>query len=185
MELLQEMLSTSNPLQHGAIQHMVAFMYSQKGMLCLHRDHYRVEEAYTHFKRALDISVELSKASGEHILVTPLTLCANVLSTLERHGEALGMYERAIRLSELHIGPLHESLGTLLVNFGISLVQSGKHAQAVGVLERALSVMDANDPQRQHRGRVGYTRGLEFLQQAKEGAKGKSSGKNKKTKSKQ
>lgn len=169
MKLMDEMLSTSNTQQHDAIYHMIAHMYMQKGLIDLHQDIYDIGSAYKNFKQSLDISEELAKKSGEHILVQPLTMCANALSQLERHREAFPLYVKAISVSEQHLGPMHESIGALLVNYGISLVQTSEFRKAVDILERAIHVMDVNDPKQLGRDKLVYKRAEEFLEQAKAG----------------
>lgn len=169
MKLMDEMLSTSNTQQHDAIYHMIAHMYLQKGLIDLHSDIYDIGSAYANFRQALEISEELAKKSGDHILVQPLTMCANALSQLERHNEAFPLYLKAIRVSEQHLGLTHESIATLLVNYGISLVQTSQFNKAVDILERAIYVFDLNDPKQVGRDKTVYQRAVDFLEQARKG----------------
>lgn len=97
--LLQEMIQSSHREQHPAIMHMVAHLRSGQGIIELESNN--INGALTFFWESLNISERLSHDSGDHILVTPLTMTANVLATLGRYDDAFSMYRRAIELTEV------------------------------------------------------------------------------------
>lgn len=63
---------------------MEAHLYNEMGMIELQDN--RTEAALRFLRSGLKISTELSAIFGEHILVSPLTITANVLATLGRSG---------------------------------------------------------------------------------------------------
>ncbi|KAJ1435579.1 hypothetical protein B484DRAFT_446016 [Ochromonadaceae sp. CCMP2298] len=91
-----------------------------------------LSSALQHFQVSLQVTRDIADRSGQHLLVTPLTLTANALSSLRRFAEAYPMYLQALQLSE-RLGE-HVSVIPLLVNFGISLLQTqgGEQAQGMG-----------------------------------------------------
>lgn len=168
LSMMEEMVAESHAAQHDAILLMVADTHSQIGMLDLseanagvstsegedtqqEQDGARAEHflraALQHFQLSLDVTQRVAEKSGRHLLVAPLTLTANALSSLGRFDEALGMYEMAISLNEAHFGPTHASKVPLLVDFGISLMHASQSqsntAERQGLCEKALSVLSA------------------------------------------
>mmetsp|Transcript_13490 Transcript_13490/g.20217 ORF Transcript_13490/g.20217 Transcript_13490/m.20217 type:complete len:159 (-) Transcript_13490:1157-1633(-) len=147
---------------------MVAHLYTEMGMMELQDN--KTTVALQHLQTSLKLSTELSTLFGEHILVTPLTLTANVLSTLGRYEEAFRMYKKALRLSEAHLGKNHSSSVALLVNFGIALVEGGDRdeEQAANALQNAIDIAEREDArgvgQSQLKQQVAYERAVEYLQ---------------------
>jgi len=188
LEMMREMLHGSNPQQHDAILLMVADVHQQIGLLDLEdteteeigedgnddddddddddgnvkrnrRRRSQMALALQHFKTSLKVTTDIAQRSGQHLLVTPLTLTANALSSLGHFAEAEPMFRQAIMLTEGQYGPSHLSILPLLVNFGISLVEfhqkqvvpttkatsadNSRCLEARGVLARAISLLES------------------------------------------
>jgi len=169
LSMMEEMVAESHAAQHDAILLMVADTHSQIGMLDLSevnavdntggegvsrqqqeqgsgaRAEHFLRAALQHFQLSLDVTQRVAERSGRHLLVAPLTLTANALSSLGRFDEAQGMYELAISLNEAHFGAAHASKVPLLVDFGISLVHASQPNTAGqrSLCEKALSVLSA------------------------------------------
>jgi hypothetical protein len=100
--------------------------------------------ALHHLHLSVQVTEKIAEKSGRHILVTPYTLTANVLSSLREFSQAHALYEDALTLTEKHLGPTHASIIPLLVNYGISIVEQGEINRCVkglSVLTRALALL--------------------------------------------
>eukprot|EP01038_Epipyxis_sp_PR26KG_P012549 gene12549-16828_t len=145
MEYIDEMMRGSHEKQHHAIKHMTAHTLIQFGLIELEGGNQNIHQALHYFQKSLELSSELSTLSGEHILVNPLTLTANALSTIGQYDEAQNMYKKAIDLTDRHVGRGHHSIISLLVNYGISLVQSDDYDKAKQVLQESINLMTINN----------------------------------------
>lgn len=168
--MMQEMMGESHPSQHNSILLMVADIHQQIGVMDLQESQdvsnsasadvgasdgtgaesasslarELVVSALQHFELGLDVNRQIAEKTGEHILVSPLVLTANALASLERFVEAFGRYRQAVALNERHLGTHHASSIPLLVDFAISLVHAGECTEAASVIDRALSLIEAN-----------------------------------------
>jgi len=141
-EIMEEMLNTCHPDQRRAVMHMVAHMHSEKALISLNeKDN---EGALESFQTCLEINRDLAKLSGEHVLISPMTAVANMLSTLHRFDEAYPLYDDAIKKAEKYLGPEHESLSQHTLNLGIALVHGGRYEEAEPYLLRSLQLSKQN-----------------------------------------
>ncbi len=140
-ELLQEMLNTANEKQHDAIYHMIAHHKIQQCMMAMgnvgetveidvdkmNDVHTSVSNALIYCEDSLKVFQRLVPISGSHILVNPLMLTANLLSSLRRFREAYDHYEAALQIiKSSNYGSVHDPLSLvipLLLNYGTALVQ--------------------------------------------------------------
>ena len=130
-------------VQRKAVMLMVSHMYSEIGIIDL--DEGNLESAAKNFRTHVDMSRELASLSGEHILVSPMSLLANALSMMGKFDESLPLFDSALVIAERHVGSEHESLASLLVNSGIALVQTSSFEKALERLERAIYIMKINE----------------------------------------
>jgi tetratricopeptide (TPR) repeat protein len=159
LAMMQEMLRSSHEGQHDAILLMVADIHQQIGVLDLSESHSEfvaydgqgglsstashdfILAALQHFQLALEVTTRISERSGRHLLVAPMILTANALSSLAEFSDAFALYEEARRLNAQHLGPHHQSNIALLVDHGISLLHSGDCQAATGVLDEAIALL--------------------------------------------
>lgn len=124
---MEDMLKSSDRQQHNAIYQMKVHLILQMGLLHLEQSSQTVSnsnlKALELFLKALSLSEEVAKVSGDHTLVTPLELAANLLATTGRHEEAFSMYQRALDISEKHLGSQHNGRTLLYINFGMSMIE--------------------------------------------------------------
>jgi len=140
--LLEEMLTLCHPQQRSAVLMMVAHMEREIALIYLADND--AMEALKHFEQGLSLSRNLAMQSGDHILVSPLSMMANTLAMLGRFEEAFPLFNEALHLAEVHLGSNHESIAQLLVNLGIALVQTRRCNEAQPILERTLFILDIN-----------------------------------------
>ena len=140
--IMNEMINSCHPDQRRAVMHMFAAFQNEIGLIYLAEDD--LDKALGAFELGLEYSRDLAQLSGDHILISPLAMVANILCELKRFSEAYGMYAEAIRLSERTLGPQHESISQHLLNAGIAYVQSGRFETAVPLLERAIHLCYIN-----------------------------------------
>ncbi|WP_427763280.1 tetratricopeptide repeat protein [Streptomyces sp. DSM 41931] len=74
--------------------------------------------------------------------VTALKHLAGSLSSAGRHEDALGVWQRALDLSETTFGPIHPDTVRTLVGLAGSLSSAGRHEDALGVWQRALDLSE-------------------------------------------
>jgi len=142
LEIMNEMINSCHPDQQRAVLHMFAAFQVEIGLIYLAEDD--LERALDAFQLGLQYSRELAMLSGDHILISPLTMVANILCELKRFSEAYGLYAEAIRLAEKTLGPQHESIAQHLLNSGIAFVQSGRFESAEPLLVRAIHLCQIN-----------------------------------------
>lgn len=142
LDIMNEMLSSCHPDQRRAVMHMFAAFQTEVGMIYLAEED--LGKALDAFQLGLQYSRDLAELSGDHILISPLTMVANIQCELKRFTEAFGMYAEAIRLAEKTLGPQHESIAQHLLNAGIAFVQSGHFNKAEPLLQRAIHLCQIN-----------------------------------------
>jgi tetratricopeptide (TPR) repeat protein len=163
--LLEEMLQITHPGQGDAVMLMVADVHQQLSIILLlesdhlvpiphddeesssssdHHHHQHQQqllfEALQHAQTSLLITLPIAERSGQHLLMAPLSITATCLSATQQHGEAIGLFEQALQLIEATLGPSHETTAPVLVNFGISLYESGDCGKSLEVLSKATEV---------------------------------------------
>jgi hypothetical protein len=155
-DLLQEMLDTANEKQHEAIYHMIAHHKIQRCMLGMEKIGNYIELdldgvsianlALSNCQDSLTVFERLVSVSGSHILVNPLMLTANLLSTLRRFPEAYQYYDIAIQLvKSSDYGSVHDPLSIvipLFLNYGTALVQGYTHESSEVHFNQMISIMD-------------------------------------------
>ena len=139
---MNEMINSCHSDQHLAVLHMFAAFQVEIGLIYLSEDD--LEHTLEAFQLGLQYSRTLAELSGDHILISPLTMVANILCELKRFSEAFGMYAEAIRLAEKYLGPQHESIAQHVLNAGIAFVQSGHFESAEPLLSRAIHICKIN-----------------------------------------
>ncbi len=112
--------------------------------------------AYEQFRAAFDAQdylaalpqagrlVELTSTQfGERSveLATPLTNLATTFYRMEQHGEALGVYQRAMRLIEEHTAPTDERRVPAMHGLAFTLRAMQRHAEAITVLEPLIDLV--------------------------------------------
>jgi len=142
LEIMNEMINACHPDQQRAVMHMFAAFQTEIGMIYLNEDD--LENALEAFQLGLQYSRDLAKLSGDHILISPLTMVANILCELKRFSHAYAMCAEAMRLAEKTLGPQHESMAQHLLNAGIAFVQSGRFEAAEPLLKRAIHLCQIN-----------------------------------------
>jgi len=145
--LLEEILRVCHHAQRPAVQHMVAHMHAESGLMYLQQS--QGSESLRYFHKSLLLYRQLSVKTGTHILVQPLTALANVLCTLKYFPQAFPLYEEAIRIAESNLGLRHKSLSNHYLNFGISQVEAGNMVEGAVLLRKVLHLclinMDHDD----------------------------------------
>ena len=159
LTMMQEMLHNSHEEQHDAILLMVADIHQQIGVLDMTQSYAEhssdhdatpvsmefVQAALQHFQLALDVTTAIAEKSGSHLLVAPLVLTANALSSLNEFTQAMVLYEQAVEINQRHLGPEHTSNIALWVDYGISLLHSGNCAKSKSVFALASSLLETAD----------------------------------------
>lgn len=159
--LLEEMLQIAHPGQGDAVMLMVADVHQQLSIILLlesdhldstpdddeksssSSDHHQQQllfEALQHAQTSLLITLPIAERSGQHLLMAPLSIAATCLSATPQHSQAVGLFEQVLQLIEATLGPSHETTAPVLVNFGISLYESGDCGKSLEVLSKATEV---------------------------------------------
>lgn len=148
MDLLHELLNNCHHLQRPAVMHMIASLYMDMGLI----DYYdnKLKDALVNFEKSLKLNKKLAVNSGEHILVSPMTIMANSYAQLEEYDKAFFFYEECIRITERHLGKDHDSLAEMLLNYGTAHFLIGELPKAKKLISRAIeinmkSMRDPND----------------------------------------
>jgi len=134
--ILEEILQVCHPAQRPAVQHMVAHMHAERGLLYLQQS--QGVESLMHFHKSLTLYRQLSVKTGTHILVQPLAALANILCTLKYFSRAFPLYEEAILIAESNLGLRHYSLVNHYLNFGIGRVEAGNMIEGAVLLRKVL-----------------------------------------------
>lgn len=162
--LLEEMLQIAHPGQRDAVMLMVADVHQQLSIILLleseHLDpddddesssssdrHHQQQQhqqllfaALQHAQTSLQITLPIAERSGQHLLMAPLSIAATCLSGNRQYSEAAALFEQALQLIEATLGPSHDATAPVLVNFGISLYESGDCGKSLEVLSRAAEI---------------------------------------------
>ena len=157
--LLEEMLQIAHPGQRDAVMLMVADVHQQLSIILLlesehldpddddesssSSDHHQQQllvAALQHAQTSLQITLPIAQRSGQHLLMAPLSIAATCLSGNRQYSEAAALFERALQLIEATLGPSHDATAPVLVNFGISLYESGDCGKSLEVLSRAAEI---------------------------------------------
>ena len=138
MGLLQELLKNCHHLQRAAVNHMIASMYMDIGLI----DYYdnKLQDALVNFEKSLNLNKKLAEASGEHILVSPMTIMAISYAQLEDYPKAFAFYEQTIRITERHLGKEHDSLAEMLLNYGTAKFMVGDVATSKRLISRCIEI---------------------------------------------
>ena len=134
--ILEQILQVCHPAQQPAVQHMVAHMHAERGLLYLQQS--QGVESLIYFHKSLALYRQLSEKSGTHILVQPLTALANLLCTLKYFTRAFPLYEEAIRIAESNLGSRHYSLSNHYLNFGIGKIEQGNMIEGAVLLRKVM-----------------------------------------------
>lgn len=100
-----------------------------------------MQSALRHSKLSLEIISIIAAHFGEHLLIAPLTMTANCLSSTHQYKEAFVLYEKAITLTRQTLGTDHESFLILLLNFGISLYEAYLCKESMEILMQAYQII--------------------------------------------
>lgn len=138
MGILQEILYVCHIEQRDAVMLMISHMNRELGMIELSNQNYT--GALAKFEIDLEISRKISLKFGAHILITPLSLVANILAIFNQYTKAYNLYDEAVGLIENYAGKNHHSLRQPLINYGIALVTNKDYLRAEPILERVLAL---------------------------------------------
>eukprot|EP00392_Amoebophrya_sp_AT5.2_P019053 g19756.t1 len=138
LDLLNELHNNCHHKQRPAVQHMIASLYMDMGLI----DYYdnKIQEGLVNFEKSLQLNKKLAESSGEHILVSPMTIMANSYAQLKEYDKAFPFFEKAIKITERHLGKEHDSLSEILLNFAIARFFTGKLADAKSLVSRAIDI---------------------------------------------
>lgn len=163
MNLLHELLNYCHHLQRPAVMHMIAALYLDIGVI----DYYdnNLKDALPNLEKSLKLSQKLAENSGNHILVSPLSILANTYAQLTEYEKAFAYYQQAIDITERHLGKDHESLGEILLNFATSKFLSGNIKESKRIIGRCLEVYSKNGYSDTH---YGYQRAVYLYNQIKQ-----------------
>jgi tetratricopeptide (TPR) repeat protein len=142
MDLLYELVNFCHHLQRPAVMHMIAALYMDIGLI----DYYdqKIPDALVNLEKSLQLTSKLAESSGNHILVSPMTILANSYAQLEDYDKAFSFYQQSIEITERHLGVDHESLGEILLNFGTAKYLFGSQREARKLLGRCLEIYAKN-----------------------------------------
>ena len=150
------MMQTHVQLQ-AAVEAMIASLLIDQGMIDFEQEMYT--ESLTLFHRSHKMYKKLAANSGEHILANPLDALANTLSALGQYEEAGRHWRELIRITEAHVGVMHQDLCQPLANYAIDIIRSAppgdsgsgrvgltetQYRTAVDALMRAKRILDIN-----------------------------------------
>lgn len=138
MTILQEIILVCHIEQRDSVMLMLSHMNRETGMIELSVQNYT--EALAYFELDLVISRKVSFKFGAHVLITPLSLVANVLAMFNHYQKAYKLFAEAVELIENYAGQNHHSLRQPLVNYGIALVTNKEYVKAKPILERVLAL---------------------------------------------
>lgn len=100
--------------------------------------------ALPHAERLVELtSTQFGERSVE--LATPLTNLATTFYRMEQHGEALGVYQRAMRLIETHTTPIDERRVPAMHGLAFTLRAMQRHAEAIAVLEPLIDLVRVHE----------------------------------------
>lgn len=166
MNLLHELLNYCHHLQRPAVMHMIAALYLDIGVI----DYYdgKLKDGLPNLEKSLKLSQKLAESSGNHILVSPLSILANTYAQLENYQKAFEYYQQAIDITERHLGKVHESLGEILLNYATAKFFSGKLQEAKQIVGRCLEVYSKNGYSETY---YAYQRAMQLYQQIQQQGK--------------
>ncbi|MCX4239916.1 serine/threonine-protein kinase [Paraliomyxa miuraensis] len=116
----------------------------------------RADEALDHVERGLAIAEPALGSDHPDVLAARSTR-ARLRAQRGEHAEMVAVYGDIAVDAERVLGAEHRLVGEALKGQGLSLVAVGRHAEAVGVLERALAMHEADEDER---ARLEIERGL-------------------------
>jgi tetratricopeptide (TPR) repeat protein len=142
MDLLHELINFCHHLQRPAVMHMIAALYMDIGLI----DYYdqKINEALINLEKSFQLTSKLAESSGNHILVSPMSILANCYAQLENYEKAFSFYQKSIEITEKHLGIDHESLAEILLNYGTAKSLSGSRREARKLFGRCIEIYSKN-----------------------------------------
>lgn len=142
MDLLHELVNFCHHLQRPAVMHMIAALYMDIGLI----DYYdqKIPDALVNLEKSYQLNSKLAESSGNHILVSPMSILANSYAQLEDYEKAFYYFQRSVDITEQHLGVDHESLSEILLNYGTAKYLSGSVREARKLIGRCIEIYSKN-----------------------------------------
>ena len=142
LELADELLTLEPKEKRSYIYHIRSDLYADLGYVqkVMGEDDSSVEN----IRQALTEKEHEAEYAGEHCLAKTLMMLADRLCQLKRFHESLPYFDRAIRVQEAHLGPLHIGLGRFTSIAGQAYASTGQYKKAMKLIKRAIHIFENN-----------------------------------------
>lgn len=145
LNLLKDLLEELHAIdsKDNDTQEALVNMYVDVGMIEMKEQQY--EESLSHFLAGLRIARRVANYIGENVILAPATHAAEAMEHLERHEEAVVLYETVVHLAEKYYG--ESSLTTAYIKVQAAMANNNfyKFKKANKLVMNALEIFN-NEP---------------------------------------